>query len=295
MSGNSVARKRKFLEQSTTHQGCVKTMTPERIYKFLLNLYPRDFRDQYNEEMTRVFQENLASEGSSFGFWMRVIWDVISGAIREWFFVRGKHRTLRIGIREVGIVFSLAYGCSLVFTVLSYPFGQKMISYEISFLLPTIISIILGNVFAPETEIEVVGFRFATIELVACTVIFLQFPSLPFASLLGFGITKFGFPIGLFMMGLGKIQSTGFKKMPRISIILCLAAVANFTLNAIPFLLLDTSSTNQSFSLKHELWLKQIETTSTWIWLIIQFSFSLGLVWAMLSSRKSFLPPRALT
>jgi hypothetical protein len=58
-------------------------MTPERIYKFLLNLYPRDFRDQYNEEMTRVFQENLASEGSSFGFWIKTFWDTISSTLRE--------------------------------------------------------------------------------------------------------------------------------------------------------------------------------------------------------------------
>jgi hypothetical protein len=58
-------------------------MTPERIYKILLNLYPREFREQYGEEMTRVFQESLASEGSSFGFWIRAFWDVISSALRE--------------------------------------------------------------------------------------------------------------------------------------------------------------------------------------------------------------------
>jgi hypothetical protein len=58
-------------------------MTPERIYKFLLNLYPRDFRDQYSEEMTRVFQENLASEGSSFKLWIQTFADVFSSASRE--------------------------------------------------------------------------------------------------------------------------------------------------------------------------------------------------------------------
>jgi hypothetical protein len=58
-------------------------MTSERFYKVLLNLYPRDFRDQYGEEMTRVFQENLASEGSSFKLWIRTFADVFSSATRE--------------------------------------------------------------------------------------------------------------------------------------------------------------------------------------------------------------------
>jgi hypothetical protein len=49
-----------------------------RIYQALLKLYPRDFRQEYGQEMTRVFQESLQSEGSSFGFWIRTFWDVIS-------------------------------------------------------------------------------------------------------------------------------------------------------------------------------------------------------------------------
>jgi hypothetical protein len=54
-----------------------------RIYQALLKLYPRAFRQEYGQEMTRVFQENLAVEGSSFGFWIRTFWDVISSALRE--------------------------------------------------------------------------------------------------------------------------------------------------------------------------------------------------------------------
>jgi hypothetical protein len=71
------------LEQFTSHQGSVNIMTPARIYKILLNLYPRAFRDQYGEEMTRVFQENLASEGSSFKLWIQAFVDVLSSASRE--------------------------------------------------------------------------------------------------------------------------------------------------------------------------------------------------------------------
>jgi hypothetical protein len=58
-------------------------MIPEHIYKILLNLYPREFREKYGEEMTRVFQESLASEGSSFGFWIKTFWDTISSTLRE--------------------------------------------------------------------------------------------------------------------------------------------------------------------------------------------------------------------
>jgi hypothetical protein len=54
-----------------------------RVYRALLKLYPRAFRQEYGEEMTRVFQENLASEGSSFGFWIRTFWDVVSSATAE--------------------------------------------------------------------------------------------------------------------------------------------------------------------------------------------------------------------
>jgi hypothetical protein len=54
-----------------------------RIYQALLKLYPRAFRQEYSEEMTRVFQESLSSQGSGFGFWIRTFWDVISSAGRE--------------------------------------------------------------------------------------------------------------------------------------------------------------------------------------------------------------------
>jgi VanZ family protein len=58
-------------------------MILERFYKILLNLYPREFREQYGEEMTQVFQENLASEGSSFKLWIQTFADVFSSASRE--------------------------------------------------------------------------------------------------------------------------------------------------------------------------------------------------------------------
>jgi hypothetical protein len=56
-----------------------------RIYQVLLKLYPREFRQEYGQEMTRVFQESLEQEGSSFGFWARTFWDAFSSASREHF------------------------------------------------------------------------------------------------------------------------------------------------------------------------------------------------------------------
>jgi hypothetical protein len=61
----------------------MKSLTSKRIYKILLNLYPQEFREKYGEEMTRVFQENLASEGSSFKLWIQTFADVFSSASRE--------------------------------------------------------------------------------------------------------------------------------------------------------------------------------------------------------------------
>ena len=53
-----------------------------RIFRALLKLYPRAFRQEYGEEMTRVFQESLSSQGSGFRFWIRTFLDVISSAFK---------------------------------------------------------------------------------------------------------------------------------------------------------------------------------------------------------------------
>ena len=265
-----------------------------RVYWALLKLYPREFREKYGEEMTRVFQENLASEGSSCRFWVGVIHDVVSSAPRERFSLRGRNRIPQIGIKEVGVFSSLVYATCVVVAVVFPSPRLQIVSPEISVLLPIVMSVAVGRTFKIENEIDAFGFRLTVIELVLWTGVSWLLPSFFFGTAwgttLGFGTTMFGFPVGLLVMGLAKIRSIGFKKMPPISIILCLAAVANFTLNAVPFLFVDGSFTNQSFSLKHELWLNQMNLISTWVWLVIQFLFSLGLAWTMFSSRKSSLP-----
>jgi hypothetical protein len=88
----------------------VKSMTPERFYKILLNLYPREFRDQYGEEMTRVFQENLTSEGSSFKLWIQTFADVLSSATREHF--QGGYMSL---LSKLAAVSSVSIGVLYIF------------------------------------------------------------------------------------------------------------------------------------------------------------------------------------
>src|SRR5262245_6101118 len=53
----------------------------ERIYRWLLRLYPRDFRDEYGEEMSLLFRARTA-EGS-IGLWLQVLGDVLFHAPRE--------------------------------------------------------------------------------------------------------------------------------------------------------------------------------------------------------------------
>jgi hypothetical protein len=80
-----------------------------RIYQALLKLYPQDFRQQYGEEMTRVFQESLQTEGSSFGFWARTFWDVISSAFKVQVSTR-QGEFMRTALVKFGAVCGVAVG-----------------------------------------------------------------------------------------------------------------------------------------------------------------------------------------
>jgi putative ABC transport system permease protein len=53
----------------------------ERLYRRLLRLYPRDFRDEYGEEMSRLFRDRT-SEGSS-RLWLQVLGDLLVHAPKE--------------------------------------------------------------------------------------------------------------------------------------------------------------------------------------------------------------------
>jgi len=53
----------------------------ERLYRWLLRLYPREFRDEYGEEMSLVFR-NRASEDSR-RLWLQVLGDLVFHAPHE--------------------------------------------------------------------------------------------------------------------------------------------------------------------------------------------------------------------
>ena len=55
--------------------------TSERIYRWLLRLYPRDFREEYGHEMSLLFRARL-SEGSV-RLWLQVLGDLALHAPRE--------------------------------------------------------------------------------------------------------------------------------------------------------------------------------------------------------------------
>jgi len=53
----------------------------ERIYRWLLHLYPRDFRDEYGQEMSLLFRDR-ATDGS-LRLWLQVVGDLVGHAPRE--------------------------------------------------------------------------------------------------------------------------------------------------------------------------------------------------------------------
>ncbi len=55
--------------------------TSERLYRWLLRLYPRDFRDEYGEEMSLLFRAR-SSEGS-LRLWLQILGDLVFHAPNE--------------------------------------------------------------------------------------------------------------------------------------------------------------------------------------------------------------------
>jgi hypothetical protein len=69
----------------------------ERIYRWLLGLYPRDFRDEYGQEMSLLFRAR-ADEGS-LRLWLQVLGDLVFHAPHEhWSTMR---QELRCAIRQL--------------------------------------------------------------------------------------------------------------------------------------------------------------------------------------------------
>jgi putative ABC transport system permease protein len=69
----------------------------ERIYRWLLRLYPRDFRDEYGEEMSLVFRDR-ATDGPV-RLWLQVLRDLVFHAPREHW--SAFTQDLRYGVRQL--------------------------------------------------------------------------------------------------------------------------------------------------------------------------------------------------
>ena len=69
----------------------------ERIYRWLLRLYPREFRDEYGHEMSLLFRARAAH--GSVGLWLQVVGDLLFHAPQEHW--SGLKQDLRYAVRQV--------------------------------------------------------------------------------------------------------------------------------------------------------------------------------------------------
>ena len=59
-----------------------KSRIGERVYRRLLRLYPRDFSDDYADEMTRLYRDRVRGEGAA-SVWLALVVDLVSTAPKE--------------------------------------------------------------------------------------------------------------------------------------------------------------------------------------------------------------------
>jgi threonine/homoserine/homoserine lactone efflux protein len=70
--------------------------------------------------MTRVFQESLSNEGSSFGFWLRTFWDVISSAFQVQVNTK-RGGFMRTALMKLGAVCGIAIGLNAAWIGITSP------------------------------------------------------------------------------------------------------------------------------------------------------------------------------
>jgi hypothetical protein len=131
-----------------------------RIYQALLKLYPRDFRREYSEEMTRVFQESLNSQSSSFGFWARTFWDVISSALTVQVNTK-RGGIMRTALVKFGAVCGVAVGVYCAWIGVTSPLSTTPSWIESSIVAACFNFLLLGYVLlcnARPHALEIVGY-----------------------------------------------------------------------------------------------------------------------------------------
>jgi hypothetical protein len=130
------------------------------IYQALLKLYPRAFRQEYSEEMTRVFQESLRSQGSSFRFWIRTFWDVISST----FMVQANIKRggfMRTALVKFGAVCGVAVGVYYAWIGMTSPLSTTPSWIESSIVTACFNFLLLGYVLlrnARPHALEIAGY-----------------------------------------------------------------------------------------------------------------------------------------
>jgi hypothetical protein len=267
-----------------------------RIYQALLKLYPRDFRQEYSEEMTRVFQESLHTEGSSFGFWIRTFWDVISSAGRER--ILGRWNMQNVLVKFGGIA-AVIHGLVLpLFAMLlmtkkwepTKPIDEIMLFTNLLFnggLLPLIVVASLFHLSQPRSRMEYLGcFLVFTTQLVFIigNQLLIQNPSLIPGIWFDWNVPigRFGLPTGLALMGLARVRQTGVHDLSSVSKFLFGIAVVLFL----------TATIWQVATSNNLVAADAIEPLGMTIFLIERLIW-LPLAWTLLVIQKPSVPTRA--
>lgn len=114
-----------------------------RVYRRLLSLYPREFREEYGDEMACIYRHRAADEGAV-GLWLALLGDVVRTAPREhWSVLRQDVRyalrlfwrtpivtatallTIALGVGSITAIFGAVYGVLL--RPLPYPGPDRLV------------------------------------------------------------------------------------------------------------------------------------------------------------------------
>jgi hypothetical protein len=240
-----------------------------RIYQALLKLYPREFRNQYSEEMTRVFRESFERDGSSFGFWARTLTDAFSSAGRERISggtIMNQIHLARLGAIAIATISLLYFGVGLIPLVITDFSGVYMWFSELVALGTVALFVVAmaGFVFSQPRRpnpIEFVGYALIAVGFVLSMIRLMDGERM----LSGF------VPIGMIVLGVGRSsQQSGFafKRLAREGIAMVILASSILTSQILP------QPDSRSWQAVHQ---------------FVIGTFMLGLAWALWdsSARKS--------